>query len=446
MTLPVWKSDDAEFPARFSGLLRKLREGLLAAGSAGPEPPDESVRRIVEDVRERGDAALLEYTERFDGCRLTPQQLRVRPEELEAALERCPSSLLEALQLAAGRIRAFQQSILQRDPEPTSVGGRTIGVRYRPVDSAGLCVPGATASLASTVLMAGVPAQVAGVARLVMVTAPQPDGSVSDERLAAADIAGVNEVYRVGGAQAVAALAFGTESIPAVDFIAGPGNIFVTLAKKHVFGQVGIEMLPGPSEVVVVADASAPPEFVAADLISQAEHNPGSAILLTDSGQLTEAVQEALRSQLSDLPRGDVTRKCLADYGALILARSIEECVELANRIAPEHLELMLSEPEPALAAVRHAGAIFVGPWTPEPVGDYVAGPSHILPTGTTARFASGLSANDFLKRSSVIRYERSALEADADAVTRMARAEGLDGHARAVERRTGRELDPRQP
>jgi histidinol dehydrogenase len=413
-----------------------LEEGLRAAGERAAAPPEEAVRSIIAAVRARGDAALIEYTERFDGCRLTPERLRVGGDEIQAALERCPEEYVEALRLAARRVRRFQDAILVRDPEPLAEDGRTLALRYSPVDSAGICIPGAAASLASSVLMAAVPAKAAGVPRIAMVTPPRPDGTVSDDRLAAAAVSGVGEVYRVGGAQAVAALAYGTESIPAVDFVAGPGNIYVTLAKRQVFGRVGIEMLPGPSEVVIIADGSAPAAYVAADLVSQAEHDPGSSVLLTDSAELAARVVEAVGEQLADLPRADEARRCLERYGAAIVCRSMDECVELANELASEHLEIITEAPEQVAGDIRHAGAIFLGPWSPVPVGDYLAGPSHVLPTSGTARFSSGLTANDFLKRSSIIRYERAALKKDAENVARLARAEGLEGHARAVKAR----------
>jgi histidinol dehydrogenase len=439
MPLRVWKTADADFPQAFAALRKRLSlgEGLRAAGESAKEPPLQAVRRIVEDVRARGDAALLDYTRQFDRCTLSADRIRVGEAEIDAAVARCPAALLDALKLAAKRIRAFQERILLHDPEPLEFGGRRIGLRYGPADSAGIYVPGGTASLASTVLMAVVPAKVAGVARVVVATPPRPDGTVSDDRLAAARIAGADAVYRVGSAWAVAALAYGTESVPAVDMVVGPGNIYVTLAKKEVFGQVGIEMLPGPSEIVVIADDSADPAFVAADMLSQAEHNPGSAILLTDDAPLAEAVLAGLEAQLVSLPKAEAARECLERYGAVVLAGSPEECAELANTLAPEHLELIVRDPEALAARVRHAGAIFLGAWTPEPVGDYVAGPSHILPTSGTARFSSGLSANDFLKRSSIMRYERSALAEDAGAITAVARAEALEGHARSVEVRT---------
>jgi len=441
MPLSVWKTADPEFRERFAALRRQLSlsEGLRAAGESAGEAPLEAVRRIIDDVRERGDAALLDYTARFDHCRLTADRLRVGAGEIEAAVERCPSDLLDALRLAAVRICSFQESILLRDPPPLAFAGRLIGMRYRPVDSAGLYVPGGTASLASTVLMSAVPAKVANVERVVMVTPPRPDGTISDDRLAAAHIAGVDEVYRIGSAWAIAALAYGTESVPPVDMIAGPGNIYVTLAKKEVFGQVGIEMLPGPSEVVVIADSSVDPAFAAADMLSQAEHNPASAVLLTDDLALAEAVLAELEAQLASLPKSEQTRSCLEKYGALIVAGSIQECADLANELAPEHLELLVRDPEGLAERIRHAGAIFLGQWTPEPVGDYVAGPSHILPTAGTARFSSGLSVNDFMVRTSLIRYDQAALAEDAGAIAAIARAEELEGHARSVEVRAQR-------
>jgi len=434
MIMPMWRADDGDFRRRLAALRRKLSidEGLTAA-QADTETPRDVVLRIIADVREGGDAALLNYTRQLDGCELRADELRVPHSEIEAAVGRCSAGYLAALRKAMDRIRRFQEATLVRDPEPVRQGGRALRMRYTPVDSAGICVPGGVASLASSVLMCAVPAKVAGVGRIVMVTPPRPDGSVTDDRLAAADVAGVDEAYRIGGAQAVAALAWGTETIRPVDFIAGPGNIYTTLAKKEAFGQVGIEALPGPSEVIIIADDTARADWVAADLIAQAEHNPGSSVLLTDSEELAEDVGDAIDAAVEHLPRGNETRTCLSAYGALIVTGSLEECVELTNELAPEHLQIMTADPEAAAERIRHAGAIFLGPWTPVPVGDYIAGPSHVLPTGTTARFSGGLSANDFLKRSSVISYNRSALLEDADDIARMARAEGLEGHARSV-------------
>ncbi len=434
MPLARMNTADPDFESRFAALREKLslETGLSAAGPDRASPL-ETVRSIIAEVRERGDEALLAYTERLDGCHLTAEQLRVSQEEIDAAARRCDAGLVAAMELAAERIRRFQQHSLAPQPEPITEAGRTLRMRYRAVDAAAVCVPGASASLASSVLMSAVPARVAGVERVVMITPPRTDGTISDDRLAAAAIAGVDEVYRVGGAQAVAAVAYGTETIEPVDFIAGPGNIFVTLAKREVFGRVGIEALPGPSEVVIIADGSARPEWLAADLISQAEHNPGSSVLLTPAEDVARAGVEAVEAQLADLPRSNQTRSCLAAYGAVIVTQSMEQCVSLCNALAPEHLQIVTEEPESVLPDIRHAGAIFLGRWTPVPVGDYLAGPSHVLPTGATARYAGGLSANDFRKPSSIIRYDRAALKEDADPLTRLARAEGLEGHARAV-------------
>lgn len=438
MPIPLWRTTDPGFADALAGLVRKLSldEGLQAAGRRAPEPPEQAVSAILADVRDRGDAALVEYVRRFDGCRLAPDQLRVEPGQIEAAVARCPEAHLAALRLAASRIRRFQEHILLRNPQPLCEGGRTLGLRYTPVDSAGIYIPGAAASLASSVLMTAVPAAVAGVGRIVMATPARPDGTVADDRLVAAHVAGVAEVYKLGGAYAVAAMAYGTASVPRVDFIVGPGNIYAILAKKQVFGTVGIEMLPGPSEVVIIADSAADAGCVAADLISQAEHNPGSAILLTDSADLAGGVGREIEGQLTGFPGAAETAACLRDYGAVVLCRSLDECVEIANRLAPEHMEVLTGDPASVAAKVRHAAAVFLGPWAPVATGDYIAGPSHVLPTSGTARFSSGLCANDFLKRTSLIAYEEVALKADADAITRMARAEGLEGHARSVERR----------
>ncbi len=443
MKMRIWLTESDEFEANFSALLDCLSigSGIVAAEDAGGESPQETVKRIVRDVRARGDEALLQYTESLDRCSIRPEQVRVSDADIQAAVDRCSKDYLASLHRATERIRLFQESILLRDPEPLVGAGRSLGIRYTPVESVGVYVPGGSAPLASSLLMAAVPARVAGVDRVVVATPPGPDGSISGDRLAAANVAGVDEVYRMGGAQAIAALAFGTESVPRVDFIAGPGNIYVLLAKKEVFGHVGIEMLPGPSEVVIIADATARPDYVAADLISQSEHNPGSSVLLTDAPPLAGAVSACIEEQLADLPRAAEARSCLEKYGAVIVCQAMSECVELANRLAPEHLSIIANDPAGIAEGVRHAGAVFLGPWTPVAVGDYIAGPSHVLPTSATARFSSGLSANDFLKRSSVMRYDRPALREDADDVIRLASAEGLEGHARSVSiRREGEE------
>jgi len=435
LALPLWRTDEPDFRRRFDVLLGKLslEEGLTAPGAGAGESPQATVQRIVRDVRERGDAALLDHTERLDRCRLEPGDLRVSPAQIEEAAARCAPELVRAMRIAAERIRVFQDSILVRDPEPLDDGGRRLSVRYQPVDSAGIYIPGGTASLASSVLMTAVPARVAGVERVVMATPPRADGSVSPDRLAAARIAGVHEVYRMGGAQAIAALAYGTETVKPVDFIAGPGNIYVTLAKREVYGRVGIEMLPGPSEVVIIADETARPEHVAADMLAQAEHEPGSSLLLTDDEALALAVRQAVAEQLPQLSRAQAARADLERYGAAIVCRSMDECVELTNALAPEHLQIVARDAAALAERVRHAGAVFLGPWTPVAVGDYIAGPSHVLPTSRTARFSSGLSANDFLKRTSIIRYERAAFIEDAPDIASLANAEGLDAHVASV-------------
>lgn len=435
MPLPIWKNCESGFEADIRELERRRLAGQ-GLGAAGSESVRRSVEEIIEAVRARGDDAVLEYTERFDKCRLTAARMRVSDDEIEEAVRAVPAELLDAFNAAAGRIRRFQEAVLLRDPRPLRDGGRRLALRYRPVASAGICVPGATASLASSVLMSVVPAVVAGVQRIVMVTPPRSDGSVSADRLAAARVAGAGEVYRVGGVQAVAALAFGTQSIPRVDFIAGPGNLYVTAAKKAIFGQVGIDMLAGPSEIVVIADGRARPEWAAAEMLSQAEHAGGSATLLTSDEKLAEAVARAVEEQLAALPGAAELRRGLAELSAIVVTRTLQECVELADRIAPEHLVIMTEDPEAVCAKVQSAGAIFLGDFSPVAAGDYVAGPSHCLPTGRTARFASGLTANTFLRSSSVIRYDRKSLRQDAEVIARIAEAEGLKAHKRSVQRR----------
>ena len=395
------------------------------------------VDAIIEQVRTQGDAALLELTERFDGVR--PDPLRVPAAELKAAWERCPADLQAALQLAHRRILDFHQRQRPADLSVTGVHGERLGRRWRPVERAGLYVPGGRASYPSTVLMNAVPAKVAGVGRLVMVTPPGPDGRVNDTVLAAAHLAGVDELYRVGGAQAIAALAYGTETIPRVDVITGPGNLYVTLAKKAVYGRVAIDSLAGPSEVLVIADASANADHVAADLLAQAEHDPlAAAILLTTSKALAAAVPAALEAQLQGHPRAAITRQALEDWGLIVVCPSLEDAALLSDRFAPEHLELQVERPEPLAERIHHAGAIFLGAWTPEAVGDYLAGPNHTLPTSGTARFAGALSVETFLRHTSLIQFNRQALEATGGAVVALADSEGLHSHAESVRRRLG--------
>jgi histidinol dehydrogenase len=395
--------------------------------------PREVVRRIIDEVREDGDAAVLKYLARIDGVRLKASQLAVRPSEMAGAARRVPRGLLDALRLAKRNIALFQHRIRPKDWDSLSEKGRMVGVRHTPIESVGVFVPGGAAVYPSSLLMSVIPAQVAGVERTVVVSVPRRDGTVTDELLAAAHVAGVKEMYRIGGVAAIAALAYGTRTIPRVAKIIGPGNLFITLAKREVFGDVGIDFFAGPSEIVIIADETARPEFVAADLISQAEHAPGVAILVTHSKETAKRAQAALVRQLATLPRAAQARESLANYGAVVLTRSVEESVKIANELAPEHLEVCVRDPHAWLDRIRNAGAVFLGHYTPESVGDYVAGPSHVLPTGGTARFFSGLSVYDFMKRTSVMSYERSALAAQADAIETIAAAEGLDGHGRAV-------------
>jgi histidinol dehydrogenase len=410
------------------------------AGRTGGERQQQEAARveaILAQVREQGDAALINLTEQFDGVR--PDPLRIPPQQLAAAWQACAPGLREALELAHRRILSFHRQQKPADLEVSGPHGERLGRRWRPVERAGLYVPGGRASYPSTVLMNAVPARVAGVERLVMVTPPGPDGMPNPTVLAAAHLAGIDEVYRVGGAQAIAALAYGTASIPRVDVITGPGNLYVTLAKKAVYGRVAIDSLAGPSEVLVIADHSARPEQVAADLLAQAEHDPlAAAILLTTSASLAAAMPAALEAQLQGHPRAAITRAALNDWGLIVLCHDLEEAAALSDRFAPEHLELLVDNPEPLAERIRHAGAIFLGPWSPEAVGDYLAGPNHTLPTSGTARFAGALSVETFLRHTSMIRFNRAALEATASAVITLAESEGLHSHAESVRRRLG--------
>jgi histidinol dehydrogenase len=443
MIPPIYRTSTKNFEEKLSAL-ESRREAGQGFGPGERVEIRRRVEEIVDAVRERGDEALLEFTERFDGVKLAPERLRVSREEIEGALQTIPEDLREALHEAAGRIRRFQEAILVEDPEPIREDGRELGLTYTPVDAAGICVPGASASLASSVLMNVVPAAVAGVERVVMITPPRYDGTISADRLAAAHIAGATEIYRVFGAQAVAAVAFGTETIAPVDFIAGPGNAYVATAKKCVFGRVGIDMIAGPSEVVVVADRTARPEWVAAELLAQAEHTHGSAILVTDHEPLAANLTDLLEEQAERLPRPGEVESCLEEFGALIVADEMEQCVALTNRLAPEHLVLMIDEPDSVRREIRHAGAIFLGHCTPVAVGDYIAGPSHTLPTGTTARFSSGLTANHFRKSASLIRYSGEALAEDAGRLCTIAETEELAAHARSVRVRLEGEANSR--
>ncbi|MFN6563222.1 MAG: histidinol dehydrogenase [Nostoc sp. ChiSLP01] len=396
-----------------------------------------TVREVLQAVKRQGDKAVLHYTAEFDKQTLKPEELRVTGSEMDAAYQQVSKELMGAIRLACRQIEAFHR---QRVPKSWVHFGDdevVLGKRYTPVDRAGLYVPGGRAAYPSTVLMNAIPARVAAVPRIVMVTPPGPGGAINPAVLVAAQEAGVQEIYRVGGAQAIAALAYGTETIPKVNVITGPGNIYVTLAKKLVYGTVGIDSLAGPSEVLVIADETANPVHVAADLLAQAEHDPmAAAILLTTDAALAKNVQVALERQLVDHPRRIDTEKAIAHYGLIIVVESLTAAAELSNEFAPEHLELEVKDPWALLPQIRHAGAIFLGYSTPEAVGDYLAGPNHTLPTSGAARYASALGVETFLKHSSIIQYSQTALENMASAIDVLATAEGLPSHADSVRRR----------
>ena len=391
-----------------------------------------TVEAIIERVRHEGDRALMALTEQFDGFR--PEPLRVPAIELQKAWESSPSNLRDALELAHRRIQDFHQRQKPQDLDVQGVHGERLGRRWRPVQTAGLYVPGGRASYPSTVLMNAVPARAAGVEQVVMVTPAGRNGQVNRTVLAAAHLAGVQEVYRIGGAQAVAALALGTETIPRVDVISGPGNLYVTLAKKLVYGQVGIDSLAGPSEVLVIADGSANTAQVTSDLLAQAEHDPlAAAILLTTSQSLANALPAELEAQLSRHPREAICRQSLGQWGLVVVCDNLETCARLSDRFAPEHLELLVERPRMLADRIQQAGAIFIGPWSPEAVGDYLAGPNHTLPTCGSARYSGALSVETFMRHTSMIEFNREALEATGGAVVELADSEGLHSHANSV-------------
>lgn len=390
---------------------------------------------IVEDVRERGDAALAEYTERFDGVAL--ESFRVPQRAIDTALASVDPKISAALQHAAAQIREFHERQVEQSWFSTRPDGAIVGAKVTPLDSVGIYVPGGRALYPSTLLMNAIPASVAGVKRIVAVTPPTKDGSLDPAILEACRLAGITEIYSVGGAQAVAALAYGTESIAPVDKITGPGNAFVAAAKQLVSGDVGIDMVAGPSEVLVVADETADPRLVAIDLMAQAEHDPlATCYLVTFSEEYADRVEGAIAEHMRESTRAEITSASLNDQGLVVICRTLAQALEAINVIAPEHLELHIANPMDSLGAIRHAGAIFLGEWTPEAVGDYVAGPNHTLPTGGTARFSSPLAVEEFVKKSSIIQYSPDALAFDAEAVTTIAHHEGLWAHARSVELR----------
>ena len=413
------------FEAEFAALLSAKRET--------EEDVAQSVRTIIADVRARGDAALIELSKKYDRVELSAAGMRINEKELADAEAACSPALLAALDVAAKRIEAFHRRQLPKDAFYEDAEGAMLGWRWTPLDSVGLYVPGGTASYPSSVLMNAVPAIVAGVKRIVMVT-PASGGKINPLVLAAAKRAGVTEIYRIGGAQAVAALAFGTPTIAPVDKIVGPGNAYVAAAKREVFGRVGIDSVAGPSEILVVADGANNPDWIAADLLSQAEHDASSqSILITDDAGFADRVEKAVARALESLPRKDIAGASWRDYGAIILVPNLTDAAALTNRIAPEHLELAVENPDELSKLVRHAGAIFLGRHTPEAMGDYIAGPNHVLPTARTARFSSGLSVLDFVKRTTLLACDPGVLTKIGRDAIALAEAEGLDAHARSI-------------
>lgn len=398
-----------------------------------PQDVRQAAAAIVDDVRRRGDTALLEYTARYDGVTMRADELLVTQAEIDAATSAVPPDVIKVMERAAVNIRAFHQRQVQQSWLDMGEG-KALGQKITPLARVGVYVPGGRAAYPSSVLMNVLPAKVAGVGEIVMATPPMKDGTVYANTLAAAKIAGVDKIYKMGGAQAVTAMAFGTETVPRVDKITGPGNIWVTAAKREVFGYCGIDMTAGPSEVLIVADGSANARYAAADMLAQAEHDPmASAMLITDSLAVAERVITELDKQLAVLNRKEVAAQSLADYGAVILVSSLDEAVSLANELAPEHLELLVEEPLKWLGAIKNAGAIFLGSCSPEPLGDYMAGPNHVLPTGGTARFFSPLSVDDFVKKSSVIYYSKDTLRGIYQDIAAFAASEGLDAHAKSA-------------
>ncbi|WP_296991470.1 histidinol dehydrogenase [Thalassospira sp. UBA1131] len=416
---------DASFEEDFVKLLGMKRESDADV--------DAAVADIIADVRNRGDEAVCDYTNRFDRLGIDASGMAVSAAEVDAAVADIDADLLKSLELAAKRIRAYHEKQMPTDERYTDESGVELGWRWRAVSAAGLYVPGGLASYPSSVLMNAIPAKVAGVERLVMVV-PTPDNKMNPLVLAAARIAGVDEIYRIGGAQAIAALAYGTETIKPVDKIVGPGNAFVAAAKRRVFGQVGIDMIAGPSEILVVADGSNDPSWVAADLLSQAEHDPvAQSILITDDAGFADQVQVAIDAHLEKLPRAEIAGASWRDFGAIVLVENLSQAPALVDRIAPEHLELAVDDPDALAEDIHHAGAIFLGRYTPEAIGDYVAGPNHVLPTARSARFSSGLGVLDFIKRSSLIKCTPESLAKIGPAAIALAESEGLQAHGLSV-------------
>lgn len=411
-----------------------ILEGLLKRSPNHYGQYEEAVAQIIRSVREKGDEALFSYTEQFDRCRLDASGIRVTQEEIEEACASCDAGFLQVMERSAANIRAFHEKQKRNSWFDAKPDGTILGMRILPVGTAGVYVPGGKAAYPSSVLMNVLPAKVAGVEKIIMCTPPGADGKVNPGTLAAAKVAGVDEIYKVGGAQAIAAMAFGTESVPKVDKITGPGNIFVALAKKACFGYVSIDSVAGPSEILVIADETANPRYVAADLLSQAEHDElASAILITTSRELAEQVSAEIAGFLKELSRRDIIEKSLENYGYILLADSLDEAVDAANQIASEHLEILTKDPFAVMTKIKNAGAVFLGEYSSEPLGDYFAGPNHVLPTNGTARFFSPLNVDDFMKKTSVISYSEQALEKAHRDIECFAEHEGLTAHANSV-------------
>lgn len=424
--MPVkFSTRDADFESRFQDLLGAKREVQ--------EDLNNAVTAILNDVKSRGDAAVLDYTKRWDRLDITAEAMAFTADEIADAVSKCDAETLDALKLAAARIETFHRTQPIESSFFTDPAGVRLGARWTPVGAVGLYVPGGLASYPSSVLMNAIPAKVAGVPRIAMVV-PTPDGVINPLVLAAAQLAGVTEIYRIGGAQAVGALAFGTETIKPVDKITGPGNAFVAAAKRQVFGTVGIDMIAGPSEILVVADGQNDPAWIAADLLSQAEHDTSAqSILITDDAAFADAVAAAVDTHLATLPRAEIAGTSWRDHGAIILVDSLDDAVPLVDRLAPEHLELAVADPDAMAAKIRNAGAIFLGRYTPEAIGDYVAGPNHVLPTARSARFSSGLNVLDFMKRTTLVGCTPESLAKIGPAAVSLANSEGLGAHALSV-------------
>ncbi|MFO7557961.1 MAG: histidinol dehydrogenase [Desulfobacterales bacterium] len=420
-----------------SAVAEKRVDAIINRGLSFTKKEYQAVTRIIEDVKKNGDSAVVSYTNRFDSPLLTAESMEVSSLEIKEAGKRVDRSFISALNRAVSQIESFHERQLSNSWIHADRPGVLLGQMINPVDAAGIYVPGATGGktpLVSSVLMGGIPARIAGVNTTVMVTPPTREGEVDPHLIVAAQKAGIHKIYKAGSAWGIAALAYGTETIPKVNVIVGPGNIYVTLAKKMVAGTVGIDMIAGPSEILVIADKTANPEYIAADLLSQAEHDPlASSILITDSKKIAELTRNAISKQLVELTRENIVRRSLADYGGIMIVSDIDSAIELANRIAPEHLELQVDNPFEYLGRIRNAGAVFLGSYTPEPVGDYMAGPNHVLPTAGTAKFASALSVDHFVKKTSMIYYSKEAFKKEAHDIMLLAKTEGLDAHAGSV-------------